>query len=43
MDEHEDINFSRIPIYKENIDNIIGIVYKDTLLAVLELNSERIK
>ena len=35
MDEHEDINFSRIPIYKENIDNIIGIVYKDTLLETM--------
>jgi CBS domain containing-hemolysin-like protein len=35
MDEHEDINFSRIPIYKENIDNIIGIIYKDTLLETM--------
>ena len=35
MDEHEDLNFSRIPIYKENIDNIIGIVYKDTLLEAM--------
>ena len=35
MDEHEDINFSRIPIYHENIDEIIGIVYKDTLLETM--------
>jgi len=35
MDEHEDLNFSRIPIYKDNIDNIIGIVYKDTLLEAM--------
>jgi len=35
MDEYEDLNFSRIPIYKENIDNIIGIVYKDTLLEAM--------
>ena len=35
MDADEDINFSRIPIFKENIDNIIGIVYKDTLLETM--------
>ncbi|MBC8345564.1 MAG: HlyC/CorC family transporter [Candidatus Marinimicrobia bacterium] len=35
MDEHEDLNFSRIPIYTDNIDNIIGIVYKDTLLETM--------
>ena len=35
MDEHEDINFSRIPIFHENIDEIIGIVYKDTLLETM--------
>ncbi len=35
MNEHEDLNFSRIPIYKENIDDIIGIVYKDTLLETM--------
>tara|TARA_Y100000590_G_scaffold100074_1_gene113754 strand:+ start:17057 stop:18103 length:1047 start_codon:yes stop_codon:yes gene_type:complete len=35
MDEHEDINFSRIPIFHENIDEINGIVYKDTLLETM--------
>ena len=35
MDEHEDINFSRIPIFHENIDEIISIVYKDTLLETM--------
>ncbi len=35
MDEHEDINFSRIPVFHENIDEIIGIVYKDTLLETM--------
>ncbi|MDP6992409.1 MAG: hemolysin family protein, partial [Candidatus Marinimicrobia bacterium] len=35
MDEHEDINFSRIPIFHDNIDEIIGIVYKDTLLETM--------
>ncbi|MDD9880124.1 MAG: hemolysin family protein [Candidatus Marinimicrobia bacterium] len=35
MDEHEDINFSRIPIFHENIDEIIGIVYKDRLLETM--------
>ena len=35
MDEHEDINFSRIPIFHENIDEIIGILYKDTLLETM--------
>ena len=35
MDADEDINFSRIPIFKENIDNITGIVYKDTLLETM--------
>ncbi len=35
MDEYEDINFSRIPIFHENIDEIIGIVYKDTLLETM--------
>ena len=35
MDAHEDINFSRIPIFHENIDEIIGIVYKDTLLETM--------
>ncbi|MBT3763044.1 MAG: HlyC/CorC family transporter [Candidatus Marinimicrobia bacterium] len=35
MEKHEDINFSRIPIFKENIDDILGIVYKDTLLETM--------
>ena len=35
IDAHEDINFSRIPIFHENIDEIIGIVYKDTLLETM--------
>ena len=35
MKDHEDINFSRIPIFKENIDDILGIVYKDTLLETM--------
>ena len=35
MDADEDINYSRIPIFKENIDNIIGIVYKYTLLETM--------
>ncbi len=35
MEEHEEINFSRIPIYNENIDSILGIVYKDTLLETM--------
>jgi CBS domain containing-hemolysin-like protein len=35
MDADEDINFSRIPVFHENIDNIIGIVYKDTLLETM--------
>ncbi len=35
MENHEDMNFSRIPIFHENIDEIIGIVYKDTLLETM--------
>ena len=35
MDSNEDINFSRIPVFHENIDNIIGIVYKDKLLETM--------
>ena len=35
MDADKDINFSRIPVFKDNIDNIIGIVYKDTLLETM--------
>ncbi|MEE8335268.1 MAG: hemolysin family protein [Candidatus Neomarinimicrobiota bacterium] len=35
MEKHADINFSRIPVYDKNIDNIIGIVYKDKLLGTI--------
>tara|TARA_B100000676_G_scaffold191869_1_gene188646 strand:- start:255 stop:857 length:603 start_codon:yes stop_codon:yes gene_type:complete len=35
MDLEGSINFSRIPIFNENIDNVIGIVYKDTLLETM--------
>ena len=35
MDSDEDINFSRIPIFHENIDNVVGIVFKDTLLETM--------
>jgi len=35
MESNEDINFSRIPVFHENIDNILGIVYKDTLLETM--------
>ena len=35
MDTDEDINFSRIPIFHENIDNVVGIVFKDTLLETM--------
>ncbi len=28
MDTHEDIRFSRIPIYTENLDDIIGIIHR---------------
>ena len=35
MDSNEDIIFSRIPVFHENIDNIIGMVYKDTVLETM--------
>ena len=35
MENYEDINFSRIPVFHENLDEIIGIVYKDTLLETM--------
>ena len=35
MDSTEDIIFSRIPVFNENIDNIIGMVYKDNLLETM--------
>ncbi|HAI15036.1 MAG: hemolysin family protein [Pseudomonadota bacterium] len=31
-EKHEDLSFSRIPIYRENSDNITGYVLKDELL-----------
>ena len=35
MDSTEDITFSRIPVFNDNIDNIIGMVYKDNLLETM--------
>ena len=35
MDSNEDIIFSRIPVFHENIDNVIGMVYKDTVLETM--------
>ena len=35
MDSNNDIIFSRIPVFHENIDNIIGMVYKDTVLETM--------
>ena len=35
MDSSDDIIFSRIPVFHENIDNIIGMVYKDTVLETM--------
>lgn len=35
MDSSEDIIFSRIPVFNDNIDNIIGMVYKDNLLETM--------
>ena len=41
-DNAKPIHFSRIPIYNENADNIIGIVLKDELLkALVEGNGEQ--
>jgi len=34
-DSNDDIIFSRIPVFHENIDNIIGMVYKDTVLETM--------
>ena len=34
-DSSDDIIFSRIPVFHENIDNIIGMVYKDTVLETM--------
>ena len=38
MDTDEDINFSRIPIFHDNIDNVVGIVFKDTLLETMAVD-----
>ena len=35
MDSTEDIIISRIPVFNDNIDNIIGMVYKDNLLETM--------
>jgi len=35
MENNEDINFSRIPVFHDNIDDILGIVYKDKLLETM--------
>lgn len=35
MDSTEDIIFSRIPVFNDNIDNVIGMVYKDNLLETM--------
>ena len=35
MDSTEDIIFSRIPVFSDNIDNVIGMVYKDNLLETM--------
>ena len=35
MDSNDDIIFSRIPVFHENIDNVIGMVYKDTVLETM--------
>ena len=35
MDSNEDIIFSRIPVFHDNIDNVIGMVYKDTVLETM--------
>ena len=35
MNSNSDLNFSRIPVFSENIDNIIGMVYKDTILETM--------
>ena len=35
MDSNEDIIFSRIPVFHENIDNVIGMVYKDNVLETM--------
>ena len=35
MDSNDDIIFSRIPVFHDNIDNVIGMVYKDTVLETM--------
>ncbi|OFX83266.1 MAG: hemolysin [Bacteroidetes bacterium GWF2_33_16] len=41
FESHEKIRFSRIPIYKENIDNITGYILKDDLMQnIIEKNTD---
>lgn len=43
LDRLKDTEFSRIPVYKENLDNIVGILYvKDIILAKLEGKNDSI-
>ncbi len=43
LDKLKDTEFSRIPVYKENLDNIVGILYvKDIILAKLEGKNDSI-
>lgn len=42
-DKHPELRFSRIPIYRENIDKITGFVLKDEILVNLIENSARQK
>ena len=35
MDSNDDIIFSRIPVFHDYIDNVIGMVYKDTVLETM--------
>ncbi|PID27134.1 MAG: hypothetical protein CR982_06695 [Candidatus Cloacimonadota bacterium] len=39
----EEYGFSRIPVYNENIDNIIGILYIKDLLSYLDMRNEKIE
>ena len=44
LERIKDVEFSRIPVYKENLDNIVGILYvKDIILAKLENKNEKIE
>lgn len=43
LDKLKNTEFSRIPVYKENLDNIVGILYvKDIILAKLEGKNDSI-